>query len=206
MYTYGFGTGNGKNKELNTYIFGHSGGGFGFSADMRWSPDSKIGCVVLHNVDHLSGGIYANQIAPILLKDYIGQNKITKDTSFINTGFKPVKVVNAFNKINRDNQIIHTEFAGDSIYKPEWAKYIGSYKLSTDWNFKFWPKLAILFGYKLYPSEIKRKENSMYFISKVIAETKLQEYLPGLFFTNTGEALDLRNKVPTYGNIRLKKY
>jgi hypothetical protein len=33
----------------------------------------------------------------------------------------------------------------------------------------------------------------------------MEEYLPGFFFSSTGEALDLRSPVPTWRNIRLRK-
>lgn len=207
MYSYGFGTGNSRNKELNTYILGHSGGGFGFTSDMRWSSDSKIGCVILHNMDHISGGTFTNQFGSILVKDYIAQNKnITKDTSFFNKGFKTVKVLNKYYSDQRNNQLQVKESPMDSIYKEEWKKYIGKYKVITGWNFKWYARLATTFGYKIYPSEIVKKDDALYLKSDAIAETKLKEYLPGLFFTNAGEALDFRNKVPTYGNIELKKY
>jgi len=162
---------------------------------------------VLHNVDHLSGGIYANQLAPILLKDFITSNTlIKKDTSFFNRRFKQVKMVNRVLAETGTNKLINAKFAGDSIFKKEWEKYVGKYKLLPEWNFTFYTKLALFFGYKIYPSEIVRKDDALYLKSAVIAETKLKEHLPGLFFTNTGEAMDFRNKVPTYGNIKLKKY
>ena len=38
-----------------------------------------------------------------------------------------------------------------------------------------------------------------------IGEDKLEEFQPGLFFTPSGEALDFRDSVPTWRNIRLEK-
>ena len=38
-----------------------------------------------------------------------------------------------------------------------------------------------------------------------IDDDKLEEYQPRLFFTPSGEALDLRGKVPTWRNIKMEK-
>jgi hypothetical protein len=38
-----------------------------------------------------------------------------------------------------------------------------------------------------------------------IGDEKLQEYEPGLFFTPSGEALYLRDSVPTWRNFKMEK-
>jgi hypothetical protein len=38
-----------------------------------------------------------------------------------------------------------------------------------------------------------------------LGDESLLEYQPGLFFTPTGEALDLRTSPPTFRNIKLAK-
>ena len=40
----------------------------------------------------------------------------------------------------------------------------------------------------------------------IIFKQELKEYRTGLFFTKDGEVFDCRNKVPTFRNIKLRKY
>jgi CubicO group peptidase (beta-lactamase class C family) len=71
--------------------------------------------------------------------------------------------------------------------KREWKEYIGKYTF-TKW------------GQKVEVRKVSNKNGYLYF-----DKLKLKEYQPGLFFSSTGEALDLRSKIPTYQNTRLMK-
>ena len=70
--------------------------------------------------------------------------------------------------------------------KPEWKPYLGTYKTLT-WGrtFGFLVNIAVADGYLTFNG------------------TRCREYLPGLFFTYDGEALDFRGTVATFRNIAL---
>lgn len=70
--------------------------------------------------------------------------------------------------------------------KPEWKPYLGTYKTLT-WGrtFGFLVNIAVADGYLTFNG------------------TRCREYLPGLFFTYDGEALDFRGTVATFRNILL---
>jgi CubicO group peptidase (beta-lactamase class C family) len=80
------------------------------------------------------------------------------------------------------------EFAADKPgpNKPEWKPYLGTYKTLT-WGrtFGFMVNIAVADGYLTFNG------------------TRCREYLPGLFFTYDGEALDFRGTVATFRNILL---
>jgi CubicO group peptidase (beta-lactamase class C family) len=71
--------------------------------------------------------------------------------------------------------------------EPEWSTYEGEY------TFMVW-------GQRTVSNDLHRRNGYLYF-----DDLRLQEHLPGLFFSSTGEALDLRGSVPTWRNIRLTK-
>lgn len=70
--------------------------------------------------------------------------------------------------------------------KPEWKPFLGTYKTLT-WGrtFGFMVNIAVADGYLTFNG------------------TRCREYLPGLFFTYDGEALDFRGTVTTFRNIAL---
>ena len=71
--------------------------------------------------------------------------------------------------------------------KPEWSVYEGEYTHSV------WDQQTRRIS-------LHKRDGTLFF-----NELRLEEYLPGLFFSSTGEALDLRGPVPTWRNIRLEK-
>lgn len=70
--------------------------------------------------------------------------------------------------------------------RPEWKPFLGTYKTLT-WGrtFGFMVNIAVGDGYLTFNG------------------TRCREYLPGLFFTYDGEALDFRGTVATFRNIAL---
>jgi len=75
--------------------------------------------------------------------------------------------------------------------KQEWEKYVGQYAV----------KVA---NRQITTCNIYKKNGYLY-IAYPDNELKLEEYKPGLFFTSTGEALDLRGKILTGGVFVLEK-
>ena len=70
---------------------------------------------------------------------------------------------------------------------PAWAEFEGSY-LYTVW------------AQDTVTVTVSRRNGHLY-----LDDLRLDEHLPGLFFTPTGEALDLRGSPPTWRNIRLSR-
>ncbi len=70
--------------------------------------------------------------------------------------------------------------------KPEWKPFFGTYKtLAWGRTFGFLANIAVADGYLAYNG------------------TRCREYLPGLFFTFDGEALDFRGTMATFRNVPL---
>jgi CubicO group peptidase (beta-lactamase class C family) len=72
--------------------------------------------------------------------------------------------------------------------KPEWKKYLGTYRFKQYGKLRGTHRLYVKNGY-------------MYFDRLRLVE----EHQPGLFFSSTGEALDFRGEIPTWRNIKLEK-
>lgn len=71
--------------------------------------------------------------------------------------------------------------------KPDWDHHLGKYQVKA-------------FGQLVGTFEVRKQNGNLYF-----HHYKLAEFQPGLFFTNHGEALDLRGAQPTMANVRLEK-
>jgi len=71
--------------------------------------------------------------------------------------------------------------------RQEWDSYLGLYRYRT-------------FGGPSVTMELSRKNGYLY-----LDHMKLREYQPGLFFAAHGEALDLREAIPTWRNITLER-
>lgn len=185
-------------KEGNSYAYTHSGGGFGFGATIKWHPEYKIGVVVLTNADY-SNSIYT--IASKTADDYIKQNKIEIDSASIN--FNPVECYEQL-KRQKSNNNQHIKCVGDSVFKPSWEKYIGTYSpiFRGGFEFKWYAKVARFFGFAKQKYKVYKKDNYLYLKNE--SDEKLFEFKPGLFFTPQGETLDFGGESPRFRNIQLE--
>ncbi len=71
--------------------------------------------------------------------------------------------------------------------KAEWSRHEGSYRYS-------------IWSQRTGTLRVHRKNGYLY-----LDDLRLSEYRPGLFFSRTGEALDLRGETPTWRNIKLHR-
>ena len=88
-------------------------------------------------------------------------------------------------------------------YKKEWSLYQGRYIfVHNGFEPTWYVKVALALGYEhdLATAKIRKKGDYL-----TINNERLEEVEPGLFFTASGEALDFRNDVPTWRNIKMKK-
>jgi len=171
---------------------GHGGGGMGFTSGMTWLPEYGIGFVFLGN-SH-----YSLQIKDILLK-LINEKLVEKGESVDIT----------FSESPADSPLDPNTF---TPYKPAWKKYIGTYKyMMSGWKLDTAVRIALALGVTDEYTHVKIYEKDGYLYVDSGAYTgdfdggRLDEYLPGLFFTPSGECLDLRGPKPTWQNFRIKK-
>jgi hypothetical protein len=100
-------------------------------------------------------------------------------------------------------------------FKPEWKKYIGTYKyIMSGWKFDTIVNIALAMGLTARNLHVKvfEEDRYLYVDSFVLGNDagdfdggRLDEYLPGLFFTPSGKCLDLRGPKLTWQNYRIKK-
>jgi hypothetical protein len=80
----------------------------------------------------------------------------------------------------------------------------------SGWKFSTSARIALALGLTTKSTHVKvyEKDGYLYVDSKVFHDDdggRLDEYLPGLFFTPSGKCLDLRGPRLTWQNYRLKK-
>jgi hypothetical protein len=193
----GYGLGIGIGTKHDTYCLNHNGGGFGFLTTMTWYPEYGIGCVVLTNSSsHDSQHV---KISNELLDELIAENVVARDVSG--------RIPPGDKLIGKDEKLPVLAGGGPvhapTPYKRQWGRYKGTYRvIARGYKLNALVRLVLALGYcdsgmKLV---VVRKDDYL-----CIGDEKLQEYQPGLFFTPSGEALDLRGPVPTWRNIKMKK-
>jgi hypothetical protein len=181
-------------RGRNADLFSHGGGGFGFLSDLWWLPELKLGIAVLtNNSDHQLQGSLALQI----LDELVHQPGPYYDRLAALPKKTPVKEGDGH---WRPPAHLVADIADRALPSNPagWQSYLGEY-LPTYWN------VLNVFS---PPSRVYKLNGSLYFDEsdegEVIAH-RLYEVEPGLFFTGSGETLDLRSTPPTYRNIKLTR-
>ena len=173
------------------YRLGHGGGGYGFRSAMDWLPEYGLGIVVLINSEEYNTTLY-------ILSDLIDENLVRKSESFEipSSEYHPWQPPDP-NTFTR--------------FKPEWKKYIGTYKyIINGWKFDTILNIALALGltHKNLHVKVFEEDGYLHVDSHIYHDDdggRLDEYLPGLFFTPTGKCLDLRGPKLTWQNYRIKK-
>ncbi len=201
MYTivsdnYGLGTYIGEDN--GSFYLNHNGGGFGFGSSLVWYPEFGLGCVVLAN-----NPVNCFEVASGILQNSISYKKVIRRDTIVTNGLNP------FRKNQQSQKLadgFNMQCECDSTFKTEWNKYLGKYEvLQRGLDFKWYARLSFAFGYKPLKVSFERSGDSM-FMKGSFGENKLREYKSGLFFTESGEAVDFSSSTPTYRNITLRKY
>jgi CubicO group peptidase (beta-lactamase class C family) len=195
---YGYGLGvarTGWYRGRNADLFSHGGGGFGFSSDLWWLPELQLGIVVLTNSDHDLQGSLALGILDDMVhaagpyRDRLGE---LPAKSAVEEGWGDWLPPESLAKDIRA-QARPPDPAG-------WQRYLGEYK-TPDWG---------VIDPATPPSRVLEDGGTLYFDGADIEDTGdppqvLHEVEPGLFFTETGEALDFRTDPPTFRNLELRR-
>ena len=187
-----FGTGVYIVKSNNGHIYiNHGGGGFGFSTFMIWYPEYGIGGLVLANSE---SGLQLFNIIEELIKKELIQKKL----DFILPDYWDPKVDNVVLPVNEQ-----PEPAGFTRYKPQWEQYTGNYEYILGGNkLHTYAAIALAMGYPVSELEIKIYEKNGFL---EINGERLEEYKPGVFFTNSGQCLDFTGDFPLWNGVKIKK-
>lgn len=186
-----------NNEKLKTFYTSHSGGGFGYSSNMVWFPEYDIGCVILGNKERNS------EILEIFVTDYILKTDSILNSKKLNLGYTPDFQPKENNNqkpdsVYSDNEVENAVFMNDSI--------VGKYEILLDMTeAKWFAKLASFLGAKFVTIKVTQENDKLIGFGN-FGRFELTEYLPGLYFTDDGEAFDIRSSDPTFKNIKLRKY
>lgn len=203
LYGLGIMLGEKEIGERDVYILRHGGGGVGSTTMYEFYPEYGIGAVVL-----------TNRLIHSVINDLnVGRRLLENDV-----------IEKSCPAPSWDVQQCTPTWTGwtghtPSAYKSEWKKYCGKYYCRiSGYKIKWWAKLILALDLDQFTPRINVYEKSGYLClteSKLMQKInphphsqiseKLEEVEPGLFFTASGTALDLRGKVPTWRNFRLKK-
>jgi CubicO group peptidase (beta-lactamase class C family) len=181
-------------KGRNADLFSHGGGGFGFLSDLWWLPELKVGIAVLTNsADHKLQGSLALQV----LDDVAHQPGTYYDRLMALPYKSPVTEGDGH---WRPPVTLAADIAARALPPdPEkWQLYLGDYQ-STNWG---------VISPLSPPNCVYEQDGTLYFDGSGAgdaAHLRLHEMAPGLFFTETGEALDFRATPATYRNLKLTR-
>ncbi len=191
---YGLGTQIYRTKG-DYYLLGHGGQGMGFASEMWWFPKYEFGAVWLSNGERTDRRMLSK-----IFGDLIKENLIEKDESFERPSSEylappPLRDPNTF-----------------TPFKPAWKKYIGTYKyVMSGWKFSLPARVVLSLGITTGYTHVKVYEKDGYLYVNGYYQYlsddggRLDEHLPGLFFSPSGMCLDLRGPELRWNNYRIKK-
>jgi CubicO group peptidase (beta-lactamase class C family) len=183
-------------RKHDTYYIGSGGGGFGFLSDLLWYPELKLGIVLLTNsVDHNLHAALDGQILDDLITD--------PDTIFYarymhvnGTTLAPWEKVRGAFVSPQPTPDVSTLIKGlaptpTAQDKLRWAQYVGTYGV------KVWGQ--VLLTLQLY------EQDSRLYANYLGSTAPLTEVRPGVFYLDSGEAIDLRGPIPVVAGTRVTR-
>ena len=177
------------------YILGHGGEGLGFATGMMWFPEYEIGTVYLSNSERIDRRVLGKIVGDLINKNLIEKGKPVDRPSSEYLAPPPPPDPNTF-----------------TPFKPAWKKYIGTYKyVMSGWKFSIPARIVLGLGITTGYTHVKVYEKGGYLYVngyyRYLSDDggRLDEHLPGLFFTPSGICLDLRGPELRWNNYRIKK-
>jgi CubicO group peptidase (beta-lactamase class C family) len=173
------------------YQLGHSGKGVGFLSTMFWLPEYEIGGVFLFNSENVKHSF--SICSELIEEDLVQKNESFEIPSVEHQPWQSPDP-NSFTR-----------------FKSAWKKYVGTYKFVwRGWKFGTSLRIALALGLTTNYTHLKvfEKDGYLYVDSAVVFDDdggRLDEHLPGLFFTPTGKCLDLRGPTFTWQNWKIRK-
>ncbi len=182
---------------------GHDGAGPGLTSQGWWYPEYGFGGLVLAR----SPDLYQEREKAWLddvMKRIITEKLVERNKDFDTVPWK-TEWSNGPNYESRRDPNTFTP------YQTAWKRYTGTYRYRlAGYRFNALVRVAIaLVG--LPPLEVKVHERDGYLevidcdLGGTTRQERLDQHQPGLFFTEYGDCLDLRGKIPTWKNYRLRK-
>jgi CubicO group peptidase (beta-lactamase class C family) len=190
----GYGLGVAVGRRGDDLFLNHGGGGYGFLSWMAWYPTLGIGIAVLTNSGDLGD-------APVALAMRVVDRLVERGIAAPSFRLTYLPVCGISLPVDPVVEPYFTEHREAAAWKEEWARYIGTYELSTYAKPAWYARLAIRLGVvKAIRVRVARKGGAM-----LLDGAPLYEARPGLFFTESGEALDFRGDPPTWRNITIRR-
>jgi CubicO group peptidase (beta-lactamase class C family) len=176
----------------NRYVLlGHGGFGAGFESTMYWLTEYGVGGVYLYNSENLN---HSFSISDDLINGYLVQKNESFEIPSVEYQAWQPPDPNTF-----------------TPFQPAWKKYIGTYKyIWSGWKLSAPVRIVLALGITTSYTHIKVYEEDGYLYIDGVGSHgdnggRLDEHLPGLFFTSTGKCLDLRGPKLTWQNLKIKK-
>jgi CubicO group peptidase (beta-lactamase class C family) len=193
-----YGLGTYIDKSNNILFINHNGGGFGYGATLLWLPEYDLGSVILSNKPCNTFDICFS-----IMSEYIKTSGLLKNAR-ITAEFDSLNGYYFENKGTINKQKAFT-FKCDTLFKPEWQKYVGKYNVKLKgMDIKWYAKIARFLGFGNQRIKLMQVGQSLQ-VFGYFGNSTLKEFEPGLFFTEDNEALDLRTDRPTFRNILIQK-
>jgi CubicO group peptidase (beta-lactamase class C family) len=193
---YGYGLGvarTGWYRGRNADLFSHGGGGFGFTSDLLWLPELQLGIAVLFNsADH----DLQTTLALGILDELVHAPGPYRNRLLALPPHSPVSE-------DWSNWLPPPSLATDirtRATQPDpthWQSFLGEYQTAN----------RGVLDISAPPSRLFEQNGHLYFDGSDTEDAtyRLHEVEPGLFFTETGEVLDLRTEPPTFRNLQLTR-
>ncbi|MBN1387416.1 MAG: beta-lactamase family protein [Bacteroidales bacterium] len=196
--TVNYGLGTYIDKSDDVLFIGHNGGGYGYSATILWFPEYNLGSLILCN-----GPSNTFDFCFSLMEDYIQAMDLPINTS-ISAEFDMINGDYFKNKTDNE-QPVFSSCKCDTTFKTDWDEYTGKYSIVYEgMDFKWYVKAANFLGFGYQNIYITRDGQALKYTG-TFGEGTLQEFEPGLFFTDDFEALDFKPEIPTFRNIKIRK-
>lgn len=183
--------------EQRPDLFEHGGGGFGFLSDLWWAPQLGIGVAILTNSQdhHLQTDLALSILADLLAEPGEYRHRLlalpwrapAEDPDGL---FEP--------PAGLANLVANTAMVATGDESTRWATYAGTYRRPV-WGYLDptapTDRFVVDAGVPYFDAKDPETES--------LVRHRLAEVEPGLFLADNGETLDLRERVPTWRNLRL---
>ena len=177
-------------NDTNCCQLAHGGGGFGFLSSMSWYPEYGMGLLILTNSTNHN---LQWELLKILADELMVKKLVERKCE--NTAWKTIIAESEYR-----SEYQKSDSDTFTPYRRQWKKYTGTYKYLTDWNFHTYARVALALGYPELRVKVYKKNGFL-----EANGDRLDEHIPGVFFTDDGDCLDFSGPSPLWKGRRIKK-